>query len=105
MSPNRDATIELNTPPQQEGSDGPTASLQRPQRAPAAADLNRGASMVQRLVAAADWSNRPPVRCWRSGRDRPQPAPYRTATQVMALEPGPGCAYEPTKPPKQPWCP
>jgi hypothetical protein len=34
-----------------------------------------------------------------TGRNLPL---YRNATQVMALEPGPGCAYEPTKPPKQP---
>ena len=84
-------------------------SRQPPQRAPVAADPNRGASLVQRLTAAgydwlfdrvdplggADHRRRLVEQATGAvleigagtGRNLPR---YRTATRVVALEPGPG---------------
>jgi SAM-dependent methyltransferase len=84
-------------------------SQQRPQRAPVAADRSRGASLVQRLAATGyDWlfdrvdplggaDNRRrlveqatgAVLEIGAGTGRNLPL-YRTATRVVALEPGPG---------------
>jgi hypothetical protein len=41
---------------------------------PVEVDVLAGA-LQREPTTAADWSNRPPVRCGRSGRDPPRPAP------------------------------
>jgi hypothetical protein len=99
-------------------------SLRHPERASVAAATSHSGSLVQRLVAGgydwlfdrvdplggADHRRRLVEQATGqvleigagTGRNLPR---YRTATQVMALEPGPGMRARANQAPKQPWCP
>jgi hypothetical protein len=84
----------------------PTASPQRLQRAPVAADLNRGASMVQRLAAAGyDWlfDRVDPL----GGADHRRRLVEQATGAVLEIGAGPAatCLYTATPPRSWPWSP